>query len=384
MVQGDGPGVAVNSWPRRLVLAWALQAGELLGDVGPGSRIDWRLSPEERLGRLAPYAEWGAPTARVIDGELVWLLDGYLTSATFPLTSRAVWHDRRVGSVRAAFIGTVNAESGAARVYLQPGADALAITWSRLSNGVVLPASAIPEAVLRAAPYPADLFRIQAQQIERAPWKAGVVSGASGPGAPESPPPQIGWAPDTSGPLIVSTFDSPAERRLSAVLIGSRDEGRTHLTLVRLDSTATLPVRGVLENKWANFPSYDALSDSIREDGGKLERGPLKVYVSPGGAVAYQSYFALRQSGGMVLAWVSVAAPNRLGAGRTLKEAWSNLLGATVPAPPGSAQAGRLDEARRLMEHADSALRTGDWSEFGRAWSSLRSILGLPLDSTRF
>jgi hypothetical protein len=86
----------------------------------------------------------------------------------------------------------------------------------------------------------------------------------------------------------------------------------------------------------------------------------------------------------MVLAWVSVAAPNRLGAGRTLKEAWSNLLGATVPAPPGSAPAGRLDEARRLMQHADSALKVGDWSEFGRAWGSLRNILGPPVDSTRF
>jgi hypothetical protein len=151
-----------------------------------------------------------------------------------------------------------------------------------------------------------------------------------------------------------------------------------------LDSIKTLPVQEVLQNRWANFPSYDALSDSIREDGGKLERGPLRVEVGPGGPVAYQGYFALRPSGGTVLAWVSVAAPNRLGAGRTLKEAWSNLLGATVPTPPGAAQAGRLDEARRWMEHADSALRIGDWSEFGRAWSSLRNILGLPFDSTRF
>jgi hypothetical protein len=126
------------------------------------------------------------------------------------------------------------------------------------------------------------------------------------------------------------------------------------------------------------------LSDSIREDGGKLERGPLRVEVNSGGPVAYQGYFALRPSGGTVLAWVSVAAPNRLGAGRTLKEAWSNLLGATVPAPPGTAQAGRLDEARRWVEHADSALRSGDWSEFGRAWSSLRNVLGIPRDSVRF
>jgi uncharacterized protein UPF0182 len=384
LVPGDGSGVLVNSWLRRLLLAWALQAGELLGELRPGSRVDWRLAPEDRLGRLAPFADWRAPTARVIDGELVWLADGYLVSSTFPLTNRVNWRQRKVGSVGAAFLGTVNAESGAARVYLQPGADPLASTWSNVSNGVVEPASAIPESVLRAASYPGDLFRVQVQQLERVPWKAGTLSGGSVQGVSEPPAPQTSWAADSSGPIVLSTFESPGERRLSAILIGSRDDGRTHLTLVRLDSSVTLPVRAVLENRWANFPSYDALSDSIREDGGKLERGPLRVDVGPGGPIAYQAYFALRPSGGIVLAWVSVAAPGRLGAGRTLKEAWSNLLGATVPAPPGSPQAGRLDEARRWMQHADSALRIGDWSEFGRAWSSLRNILGLPLDSARF
>jgi uncharacterized membrane protein (UPF0182 family) len=189
MLRGDGPGVAVDSWPRRLLLAWALQAGELLGDVRPGTRVDWRLSPENRLERLAPFADWSAPTARVIDGELIWILDGYLASGTFPLTGRVPWRNRRVGSVRAAFLGTVNAESGAARVYLQPGADPLASTWSRLSNGVVEPASAIPEPVLRAAPYPGDWFRIQAQQLERLPWKAGTVSGTPVQGTADALPP---------------------------------------------------------------------------------------------------------------------------------------------------------------------------------------------------
>lgn len=384
LVQEDGPGVPVDSWPRRLLLAWALQAGELLGAVRPGSRVDWRLSPEERLGRLAPFADWSAPTARIIDGELVWLADGYLTSVTFPLTHRVIWRERKVGSVGAAFLGTVNAESGAARVYLQPGADPLANTWSRVSDGVVELASAIPESVLRAAPYPGDLFRAQVQQFERVPWKAGTLSGGLVQGVSESPPPQTSWAADSSGPTLVTTFESPGDRRLSAILMGSRDDGRTHLTLVRLDSAATLPVRAVLENRWSKFLSYSALSDSIREDGGKLEPGPVRFEIGPGGPVAYQAYFAHRPSGGMVLAWVSVAAPNRLGAGRTLKGAWSNLLGATVPAPPGSAQAGKLDDARRLMQHADSALKLGDWSEFGRAWNSLRNILGLPLDSARF
>lgn len=388
LLQGDGPGVPVDGWGRRLVLAWALQTSRVLGQLLPGSRIDWRLSPEERLSRLAPFADWGAPVARVINGELIWLLDGYLASGTFPLTGRVMWRNRRVGSVRAGFLGTVNAETGATRVYLQPGADQLAQAWAGLSQGVVEQPSAIPEPVLRAAPYPEALFRIQAQELEQAPWKAGSLSAATGTTTPEAPPPQFGWAPDTTGPLLVSTFESPGERRLSAVLLGARIDGRIMLNLVRLDSATTIPVRGVLENRWANFPSYDALTDSIRQDGGKLERGPLRVDVGSGRPVAYQSYFSLRPPRGMLLVWVSVATRDggrdRQGAGRTLEEAWSNLLGNTVPTPPGTAPTGRLEDARRWMQRADSALKVGDWSEFGRAWNTLRSVLGLPLDSARF
>jgi hypothetical protein len=333
---------------------------------------------------LAPFADWSAPTPRIIDGQLLWLLDGYIASNTFPLTSWVSWRNREVKSLRASLLATVNAETGATHVYLQANADPVTLTWSRVAEGVVEPASAIPETLLREASYPVDLFRTQAQQLERAPWSAGTLSRRPVAGNAMAPVPQVSWAADTSGPLTISTYESSADRRFTAMLLGSRENGQLRLVLVRLDSTLTLPVASTLEDRWSNFPSYDALNDSIREDGGRLDRGPLRVELSPGGPVAYQTYFALRPSGGTVLAWVSVAAPNRLGAGRTLKEAWGNLLGATVPAPPGPAQTGRLDEARRWMEHADSALRGGDWSEFGRAWSSLRNVLGVTPDSTKF
>jgi hypothetical protein len=82
----------------------------------------------------------------------------------------------------------------------------------------------------------------------------------------------------------------------------------------------------------------------------------------------------------VALSWVSVAAPGDrlLGAGRSLHEAWSNLLGATVPSVAGIAQATRLEEARRWLQRADSALRAGDWNGFGTAWDHLRDVLGTP------
>src|SRR6476659_9683191 len=82
-----------------------------------------------------------------------------------------------------------------------------------------------------------------------------------------------------------------------------------------------------------------------------------------------------------VLVWVTVATGDRQGAGHTMKEAWSNLLGASVPAIAGQAQTTRLDDARRFVLQADSALRAADWERFGHAWNGLRRAVGLSADS---
>jgi hypothetical protein len=155
------------------------------------------------------------------------------------------------------------------------------------------------------------------------------------------------------------------------------------LRLVRFDSAGTIESRSALENRWSHFATYDALGDSITEDGGRLERGPVRLDLASGGPVAYQSHFARDPRGNITLTWVSVAAPGDrlLGAGRTMREAWSNLLGATVPSVAGSAQATRLEEARRWLHRADSALRTGDWTTFGQAWNGLWDAIGTPADT---
>jgi hypothetical protein len=379
--RSDEPGVPVDDWPTRVLLAWALQAGGLLGPLPQGSRVDWHLSPTERVERAAPFAQWSAPVPRIIDGNLVWLVDGYVSSNSFPLSTRMMWKQRRIGSLRAAFLATVSAETGATRIFLRPGADRLAEAWAAISQGLVESSGNIPEAVLRSAAYPSDLFRVQARVLERGDWHVGTLTERPVPDADELPRADLSWASDSGGPQLTITFERPGERRLNAVLIGLQDEGRDQLRLFRLDSVATVPARGTLESRWSRFPSYDALSDSIREDGGQLERGPVRVDADASGIVAYQAHFARRGERGMALAWVSVATDNRLGAGRTLKDAWSNLLGASVPAIAGTTQTNRLDEARRWMVRADSALRAADWVEFGQAWDALRRTLGLPGDS---
>ena len=369
-------GVDAGGWPRRLLLAWALQAPGLLRQLPAGLRVDWRLSPTERLGRLAPFVEWGEPMPRVIEGELVWLLDGYVAADAFPLSSRLLWRGRRIGGLEAGFLGTVDAASGATHIYLRPSADGLALAWAGVSHGVIEPAAAIPDLVQRQAPYPLELFRVQARQLEQG--RGGPLGSAQPTAEPaDLPLTDQGWTDDTTGVFRLAAYERQAERRLDAVFWASGLEG---LRLVRLDTVAVVPSRSALEARWNRFASYDALSDSIGDDGGKLEDGPVRLDVRPGGVVAYQSHVAWSRTGA-ALAWVSVAAGERLGAGRTLHEAWSNLLGASAPSIPGSAQATRLDDARRWLQRADSALRAGDWTAFGRAWTNLRDALGARVDS---
>ncbi len=374
----EGPGIRVSSWPRRLMLAWALQAGPLLGRLAPEARVDWEISPDGRLARLAPFASWGEPVPRIIDGELVWLVDGYVSSRSFPLAPRVEWRGRRVGSLRAAFVGTVSAESGMARIFLRPGDNPLGEAWAAVSEGSVEPSSAIPIGVLRSMSYPAELLRAQSRAIERPRWRLGSIGASVREDSNQTPRADVAWSPDTSGPELVVAFERSSDRRVSALLVGDRDDGNDGLRLVRLDSALALPSRSSLESRWSRFPSFGALSDSIRDDGGRLEHGPVRFDVTPTGVVAYQAHFARRGNAETSIVWVSVAADARMGAGRSFSEAWDNLLGATVPTVAGAAQATRLEESRRLMLRADSALRAADWAAFGRAWDSLRSVVGVP------
>jgi hypothetical protein len=382
--RGDDPGVPLDTWPRRIPLAWTLQAPELLSPLPPDARVDWALSPAARLARLAPFAEWGDAVARVVDGELVWIADGYLVVPAFPLSSRLEWRGRTVAGARAALLGIVSARNGATRVFLRPGSDALAAAWAAIAGGAVEPATSIPGAIWRAAPYPSELLRVQARALERAGRAIGTLGGRTAAEPAQAPRAEVSWARDTAGPVFTVAFERAGERRLNALLQATREEGNDVLSLARFDSAAALPSPGALESRWARFPSFDALNDSIRDDGGRLERGPVRFDVGPGGIVAYQSHFAGASGtpdGRPVLVWVALATGDRLGAGHTMTEAWSNLLGASVPAIAGQAQSTRLDEARRVLLRADSALRAADWEAFGRAWENLRGVLGLPPDS---
>lgn len=369
-------GVLVGTGLRRLAMAWALQTGSLLGPGSSTQRAFWKLDPSERLSALAPFATWGIPVPRFVGGELVWLVDGYLASATFPGSTRVVWRRQAVGSLQAGLVGVVTAESGRISIYLRHSSGEVAKQWQGLFNHLIQPASAMPAEVVRSLAYPAELVAAQAHVMEQPHWGLGRLMGHSDEVGQIGPIGDGRWKSDTSGVEAIIPYEK--ERNVSAVLQARMADGWETLSILRFDTLVTLPVASVLQTRWTRFPTYQQLKDSVEKAGARLDPGSISYWPTPLGLGASQVWYAARDGVDPVMLWVSLAIADRRGAGHDLEEAWQNLLGLNAPVISAGERGTRIFEARRYLEDADNALRRGDLEGFGRAWEGLKRTLRAP------
>jgi len=365
-----GPGVPTGGAFRRLALAWSLQSAEVLRPPPEGTRLRWHLAPHARLERLAPFASWAEPRP-VLAGGLVWVAHGYLASPLFPGTTRVDDAGREVGTLEAGFIGVVDAATGATAIYLSPAAGPLSRSWAAITRGVVRPASELPAALAGLLEYPERLFAAQARVLQEEPWSAGDLA--------RDGEQQLESQPFTEGDgrrSLLAAYLRGDDHRIRTLLIGRAGPQGYRPSLLRLSAGGSLPGPEAAEATWDRFPSYEQMLDSVVRSGQRFERGPFRILPRGDRPVAYQPWYAVDPNGRVTQPYVAVAEAARAGAGRSFGAAWENLLGEGAPLPPGFGPPTPLEEARRWMLRADSALHAGDWEGFGRAFGALRQALG--------
>ncbi len=378
VVDTASQGVLVGHGIRRLTLAWALQSADLLGTGAPGERVHWHLDPVDRLETLAPFAVWGTPVPRFLGGELVWLVDGYLAADAFPGSSRVRWRNRWIGSMTPGFLGLVHARSGGTEIYLRHAAGEVAKEWQALTGSLIRPSSSLPPDVVRALAYPSELLEVQLRVLGQPHWDLGEPIGRTEAVGVSGPEPESIWEPDTGGVEVVVPFTRTGEREVTGLVRASIADGWEHLALLRLDTLVSLPDPTSLTNRWNRFPTFQQLRDSVEKEGARLEAGPVRYWPSSVGLGAYQPWFARRDGAEPVLKWVSLAVPDRRGAGHDFAEAWQNLLGLSAPIISAGERGSQLLEARRYLDAAEAALTRGDLEAFARAWESLKRTLRSP------
>ncbi len=389
-VSGDlPPGVPLKNMFRRLMLAWALQAPPLLDEhtSNDDHALYWRDVPT-RLALLYPFAGFDPPRAAIVDGRLLWIADGYLSSSRFPLSAPIHWRGDDINYIASPYLVTVDAVSGETRFYLRPQAGAFAGSVARSSQLSPLPADSIPAGVRGALRYPDGLLAAQAQML----------------GMTADHDVHNGWSPawpDTAAALhdaaqlhptlAVSAIEGQGARpwafiplvdthasQLAALAAGGVSAGGD-LELVLLRTTGSggaTPHEAA--TRMANAPAMAAANAYIGGNENGLRRGPVLVLPAGGSTAFAQLLFTAGRQGDPVrVQGLAVLAGNRAGFGADVKSATRSLMRGDSTGLGAALAGAGLGDARAAFLAMDSARQAGDWEKFGVAIARLRRALRL-------
>lgn len=164
LVYSGAGGVPVGAAWRKWLLAWRFGDIRLALSplVGPRSRVVWHRRVVERCRQIAPFLSFaGADPHPVLtpQGRIVWMLDGFTTSAGYPYAQPL---GDGANYVRGAVKATVDAYDGTVRFYVADESDAVLRVHARSFPGLFQPLRSMPAFLRRHARYPAALLRAQA------------------------------------------------------------------------------------------------------------------------------------------------------------------------------------------------------------------------------
>ncbi len=184
----DGKGgVSVGNTFNQLM--YAIKFGEpnflLSGRVNANSKVLYNRTPTERVEKVAPWLTIdGDPYPSVVDGKIVWIMDGYTTTDKYPNAQResfdAMIDDSlqqttglqtiptdEINYMRSAVKATVDAYDGTVTLYQWDEDDPILKTWMKVFPGAVKPKADIDAALEEHLRYPEDLFKVQRYQLAK-------------------------------------------------------------------------------------------------------------------------------------------------------------------------------------------------------------------------
>jgi hypothetical protein len=342
----------LGAW-RRFALAWTMQAWDFLRAESTGRLLVWRRDVTERLERLAPFAQFGAPAPVMEGGALWWVSWGYVTSEPFPLARPLAWRDGTVRYLRAGLVGAVRVATGETHVWLAPGHDSLTAAWARHFDPLIEPVSRIPVGLRGQLTYPAEAFPVTVAQLVR---ESGDSAGT-----------ERAWTlrPRTPFELIAPSAPSGTERWTGIGLESGTLAPKQFVGLY----AGTMTAQGPRLYLWRPGQPKQLPGELV---GSVLLRpGELRMWPTAASIITVQAQFS--EPAGVDppppprIAQVFVSLDGRAGNGPTARAA----LRGGEEAVPDTSLAARWARVRRLAIQADSALGAGDLERFGRLFRAL-------------
>ncbi|MFI5832527.1 UPF0182 family protein [Micromonospora sp. NPDC051300] len=265
---GEG-GVKVGSFPRRLLYAIKEQESNFLLSeaVNENSKLLYVRNPRDRVEKVAPFLTLdGDPYPAVVNGRVLWIIDGYTTAATYPyaervnlqsetadeLTGRGTFQLARenVNYIRNSVKATVDAYDGTVKLYSYDDNDPVLKAWNKAFGGdLVLPKGDIPAELAEHFRYPADLFKVQRNLLTKFHvtdpgdfysgqdfWQVPNVPDAPDSGQKQPPYYLFTQFPGQEGPRfqLTSAVTPNGRQNLAALVSGSYVDGQPRLEVLEL------------------------------------------------------------------------------------------------------------------------------------------------------
>ncbi len=369
-------GVGVGNLFNKLL--YAVKFGDanivLSSRVNENSKILYDRHPRERVQKVAPWLTVDNDALpAVVDGRIVWLLDGYTVSDMYPqaekrsleeMTSDAInprstfatLPTDQINYMRNAVKATVDAYDGTVTLYEWDEDDPVLQTWSKAFPGVVQPRADIPEELLGHMRYPQDLYKVQRELLARYHVLEPSVfyEGSDEWVVPTNPvdenstrkqPPYrltIGRE-DADSPTfsLTSTFVPRNRQNLASFMsVGadaSDEETYGKFEILRLPGGSQVPGPQQIAN---NFQTNSQVATALRpfiQGNANVEYGNLLTLPVGGGLLYVQPLYTVREGGGdgsyPLLRLVVVSFGSDVGIGETLSEALDDALEASGEEP---------------------------------------------------
>ncbi|HUR15217.1 MAG TPA: UPF0182 family protein [Mycobacteriales bacterium] len=428
----EGPGgVTLDSGFRKLLYALKFKEKNILlsSSLTDDSKIMYTRTPLERVQKVAPFLTLDSdPYPAVVDHQLVWIVDGYTTSAGYPYAQRTrlgeVALDSRgqpvqnneVNYIRNSVKATVDAYTGRVRLYTWDDEDPVLKTWKKVFPELVLDRSMMSDDLLEHVRYPEDLFKVQrgllgAYHVEDPKsfynkedfWEvpsdptqdvADVLNGLQRAGATAedeaAQPPYyvLLQLPGEAKPAfsLTSTFVARGRSNLTAFASVSSDPGDYGtIRLLTLPKSTAIPGPGQVANTFESNSEVSKSLSLLRTGGSEVVLGNLLTLPVGNGLLYIEPVYtqARKQPKFPILNSVIVSFGDQVAYQPTLALALDALFGSgtvTVPPPAGTPRppvttGSAITDAQKAYDEMQAALKAGDFAKYGEALARLKAAL---------
>ena len=423
-------GVPVGSLVNKIVFALKYQEQRILLSslINKDSKILFERNPRDRVAKVAPWLTLdGDPYPAIIDGKILWIIDGYTTSAGYPYsrqtslanatfdaltsnsTSVTAQGNQNINYIRNSVKATVDAYDGTVSLYQWDEKDPVLATWSKAFPGTIQPKSKISKSLLDHIRYPEDMFRVQREilssyHVQTASafyggqdfWRVPRDPSTFGANAGAQPPYYLTLQmPGESKPEFALTtpfVPRGGRENLSAFAVVNSDAGPNYGKITVLQLPRSTNVAGPSQVA-SNFEAKPEVANSLsllRQGGSDVVLGNLLTLPVGGGLLYVQPVYVRATANAAsypLLQKVLVSFGDQIGYDDTLKGALDQVFGGnsgtastsgttnTTTGTTNSSLANALASAKQAYSDGLAALAKGDFAAYDKAQKRLKSAL---------